>query len=306
MELGLARFEEARGTRTPTRERLSAPLSATTSSTPCPPSSSSRRQGSRPPSSVAASDRTLRRGKRRSCVRMEACRCPAPSHAPSSVSKTRHSGFSVPRPYSEWRVTNSSSTPYAHAPRWLAATLNNSKDCPRDRPLALGFTAPRRVTTRLETLVALGRTEAVEEAASKLMLPELTSSPFALRALGRIQTDASLLLQAADGSRRSASTGTPHKHSRRNQIESTRPLSPFGPVSTRQARPATRRPRLTATIRMSVFPSSRSLRPVNQSDRFVAKSPAGSPSTVCCSILNVTVPPFPGRGRRGDPNESSS
>ena len=54
------------------------------------------------------------------------------------------------------------------------------------------------VTTRLETLVALGRTEAVEEAASKLMLPGTYVEPFALRALGRIHNDASLLLQAAE------------------------------------------------------------------------------------------------------------
>jgi class 3 adenylate cyclase len=54
------------------------------------------------------------------------------------------------------------------------------------------------LTTRLDTFVALERTEAVEEAAGPLVLPGTYIEPFALRALGRIRDDASLVARAAE------------------------------------------------------------------------------------------------------------
>jgi hypothetical protein len=54
------------------------------------------------------------------------------------------------------------------------------------------------MTTRLDVLVDLGRTEAVEEAASPLVLRGTYVEPFALRALGRVRDDPSLLVQAAE------------------------------------------------------------------------------------------------------------
>ena len=54
------------------------------------------------------------------------------------------------------------------------------------------------VTTRLDALVALGRTQAVEEEATRLAQPGTYVEPFALRALGRVRGDSALIALAVD------------------------------------------------------------------------------------------------------------
>ncbi len=54
------------------------------------------------------------------------------------------------------------------------------------------------VTTRLDVLLALGRTDAVEESAIPLVQPGTYVEPFALRALGLVRGDSALISQAID------------------------------------------------------------------------------------------------------------
>ena len=54
------------------------------------------------------------------------------------------------------------------------------------------------VTARLDALVALGRTDAVEAAAGPLLQPGSYVEPFALRALGRVRNDSALVAQAIE------------------------------------------------------------------------------------------------------------
>jgi hypothetical protein len=54
------------------------------------------------------------------------------------------------------------------------------------------------VTTRLDVLVALGRREAVEATATRLLQPGTYVEPFALRALGCVRGDATLIAQAVE------------------------------------------------------------------------------------------------------------
>ena len=54
------------------------------------------------------------------------------------------------------------------------------------------------VTTRLDVLVALERTQAVEEEATRLAQPGTYVEPFALRALGRVRGDSALIALAVD------------------------------------------------------------------------------------------------------------
>ncbi len=54
------------------------------------------------------------------------------------------------------------------------------------------------VAARLDALAALQLRKAVEEAASRLLQPETYLEPFALRALGLVRADPTLLNQAAE------------------------------------------------------------------------------------------------------------
>ena len=141
------------------------------------------------------------RGRRACSLRGRSSRVPSP--AANSISTARRGDSKRPRPSraSEAVTSVPGSTHRRPISHCCGATWTGSTPCSRRLARRGNWSQDGSLyalATKLDALIALGRAEEAEKAATALLEPGTYLEPFALRALGRVRSDRALTEQAVE------------------------------------------------------------------------------------------------------------